>query len=296
MSADRPKPPFTYFGGKINMAPMIVALMPPHDVYIEPFFGSGAVLFAKEPARHEIINDVDHAVVNFFRVLRECPDDLIAACELSPYARGEFDLAVLDGVEVDDLELARRFWVRVNQSFAKTAGRRTGWSITTARTQSPAMSVAARIGRFSAAAERLAHVTIECRDAVDVLARATAGSVVYVDPPYLGSTRSTGRGQLTGKRQSVGDYRCDMLDDDSHVRLAAALHACPGTVFLSGYHSPLYDDLYGGWPSVERVVHVHTSNADLNNRRGRRVEVVWSNRPLPDDVGAAEQMGLSLDG
>lgn len=41
------KPPFSYFGGKIGMAQRIVDVMPPHRVYLEPFFGSGAVLFAK---------------------------------------------------------------------------------------------------------------------------------------------------------------------------------------------------------------------------------------------------------
>jgi site-specific DNA-adenine methylase len=57
------KAPFTYYGGKAGMAHRLIALFPPHRVYMEPFFGSGAVLFAKEPVAHEIVNDLDHAVV-----------------------------------------------------------------------------------------------------------------------------------------------------------------------------------------------------------------------------------------
>jgi hypothetical protein len=54
---------------KARLAPSIVSLLPSHRVYVEPFFGSGAVLFAKRPATHEIVNDLDDALVCFFRVL-----------------------------------------------------------------------------------------------------------------------------------------------------------------------------------------------------------------------------------
>jgi DNA adenine methylase len=50
-------------------------VLPPHRVYVEPFFGSGAVLFAKVPTSHEVVNDLDGNVVCFFRVLRERPQD-----------------------------------------------------------------------------------------------------------------------------------------------------------------------------------------------------------------------------
>lgn len=84
------KAPFTYFGGKMGLAPAIVELMPAHDAYIEPFFGSGAVFFAKPRSRHEIVNDVDGHVVAFFRCLRDRREELLDACTLTPYARDEF--------------------------------------------------------------------------------------------------------------------------------------------------------------------------------------------------------------
>jgi DNA adenine methylase len=66
-----------------------------------------------------------------------------------------------------------------------------------------------------------------------------------------------------------------------HRRLAAALHATPATVILSGYHSPLYDELYGDWWRTEIAVNVHASNS-VTTARGKRVEVLWSNRELAD--------------
>lgn len=276
------KPPFTYYGGKVGMAERIVGMLPPHRVYIEPFFGSGAVLFAKPPSMHEIVNDLDNVVVTFFRVLRERMDELAEVCALTPYARAEYEAAVFEGTGggLDDLELARRFWVRVNQSFAKTAGRRTGWSVTTARTQAAPASVRGRLARFAECAERLATVSIECCDAASLVTRlATPDAVVYADPPYLPSTRN-GRGRVV-PAGTADDYRVDMGEDD-HRRLAEVLTATPAAVILSGYPSDLYEDLYRGWWHVDVAVSVHSSNS-VTVDRGRRIERLWSNRPL--DLG-----------
>ena len=63
-----------YPGAKNRIAPWICEYIPAHDVYLEPYFGSGAVFFHKVPARIETINDLDGDVVNFFQVIREEAD------------------------------------------------------------------------------------------------------------------------------------------------------------------------------------------------------------------------------
>lgn len=47
------RPVLKYPGSKWKMAEWIISLMPPHKSYLEPFFGSGAVFFKKEPSRIE---------------------------------------------------------------------------------------------------------------------------------------------------------------------------------------------------------------------------------------------------
>ena len=265
------RPPFAYFGGKTGMAGRIATMLPPHRVYLEPFAGSLAVLFAKAPAPCEIVNDLDDAVVNFFRVLRDRRDELVEACELTPYSRVEFAAAHLDGADVDDVERARRFWVRVNQSFAKTSGTATGWSRTTGRSQSPPACVAGRLARFEALAHRLRSVMIEHCDGIDLIrSMATADAVVYADPPYLASTRAG--------HSTPADYRHE-LDVVDHRRLAAVLHLTPAAVVLSGYPSALYDELYGQWWSVDVAVTARSSNAARSGTRAGRVERLWCNRP-----------------
>lgn len=271
------RPPFSYYGGKVGLARQLVALLPPHRVYIEPFFGSGAVFFAKRPSQHEIINDVDDAIVNFFRVLRDRTNELERACALSPYARSEFATDI-DEPGLADIERARRFWVRVNQSFGHSASNRTGWSITTARTQGSPASVRSRLGRFEAVATRLLDATIESRDAVDLIdSLATDDTVIYADPPYLGSTR---RGKEQGNRR---DYRHDAGTEDFHRTLAVSLNATPAVVVLSGYPSPLYDDLYADWSYIDIAVTAHSSNARTKSRTGR-TERIWRNRPIEPDL------------
>ena len=58
------KPVLKYPGSKWRIAGEIVARIPEHHTYLEPFFGSGAVFFSKEPSRIEMINDLDNNVPN----------------------------------------------------------------------------------------------------------------------------------------------------------------------------------------------------------------------------------------
>lgn len=96
------RPPFAYYGGKTALAARIVDLMPAHRVYIEAFFGSGAVLFGKGEVGCEIVNDRDGGLVAFFGVLRDRPEDLERVCRLTPYARVEYAAADLDAPGVDE--------------------------------------------------------------------------------------------------------------------------------------------------------------------------------------------------
>lgn len=272
------KPPFPYYGGKTRIAPWIVSLFPDHRVYAEPFCGSAAVLFAKPRCVHEVINDLDGHVVNFYRVLRDRPDDLELACRCTPYSRAEYFASDPDEPGIDDLERARRWWCRLNQSFAKNGSGATGWSTSIKRGSNNARSVWNRIDRFASTIERLATVTIEHRDALEVIAEySDPRGVLYVDPPYLAATRSA----YADGRRPHGEYRHELATEDQHRALAAALHASTSAVFLSGYASDLYDELFAGWNRVERQV-VRGTAATRNADRIHATEVVWTNRPVAE--------------
>lgn len=278
-TAPKVKPVVPYHGSKGRLADWIVALMPPHRVYVEPFAGSASVLLAKPRSVHEILNDIDGNVTTFYRVLREQPAELERVCRLTPYAREEFARADLTDPEIPDLERARRWWVRVNQSFAHTGTASTGWSTSIMRGSNNARTVSNRIDRFHAVAARLSTVTVENRDALGLIVdHSVSDGVIYADPPYLMSTRSA------MNRRPGGDYAHEFATEDDHVNLAEALKASAATVLLSGYHSPLYDELYADWDRVEQRVVRRLSNA-RSAPQPHAVEVVWSNRPLSRQEG-----------
>ncbi len=58
-----------YPGSKWSLASWIISFFPEHHSYLEPFFGSGAVLFNKPRSHIETVNDLAGNVVNLFDVL-----------------------------------------------------------------------------------------------------------------------------------------------------------------------------------------------------------------------------------
>ncbi len=263
------KSPVPYFGSKQRVAARIVGLFPEHGHYVEPYCGGLSVLLAKAPSRMETVNDLDGELVNFWRVLRERPADLIRVCELTPHSRTELKAA--READTDELERARRVWVRLTQGRSGTM-RHTGWR----HYVDPAGCSIGMPGyldgyrdRLLPAADRLRRVSLECLPALTMIGKYGAAEdvLLYVDPPYLGTTRT----------ESNSHYGIDMRGEADHRELAAALHGCTAAVVLSGYHSPLYDELYTGWHRYELAT--MTGNAATAKAR---TEVLWSNRTLGD--------------
>lgn len=260
------RPPFAYYGGKTKLAPQIAALLPAHDHYVEPFAGSLAVLLAKPASKMETINDLDSDLITFWRVLRDQPEELERAILLTPHSRAELDVA--KSHTTDDLEQARRVFTLLMQSRSNSM-QPTGWrygSNANARHPLPKILKGAT-ARLAASAARITNVSLENRDAIDIINNYGQEPTVciYADPPYLGDTRS-------------GTYRHEMLEDEMHDRLAEALNDCRASVVLSGFDSPLYVDLFDGWHRVEMEAPTNLAGAQGQN------EILWSNVPLGDDT------------
>lgn len=266
-------PPFPYFGGKQMIADQIVALMPRHTHYIEPFCGGLSVLLAKAPSKLETINDLDGEIMTFWRMLRDHPEDLARVCALTPHSRAEHQLSRVRE-DLTDLERARRVWVALTQGRAGQL-RRTGWRYYVTGTSAPTIGMPGYLDgyveRTAAAAERLHAVSLECKPALEIIDAYGHDDthLLYVDPPYLGDTRGT-----------THAYRHEMRAETEHRELAAALSNVKAAVMLSGYHSPLYDDLYGDWWRHEIAASTSQGPTKSESRDNRRTEVLWSNRPL----------------
>ena len=82
-----------YPGSKWNISSEIVSMLPEHHSYVEPFFGSGAVLFNKAPSNIETINDLDNDVVNLFKCIKENSEKLARLIAATPFSRTVYDEA-----------------------------------------------------------------------------------------------------------------------------------------------------------------------------------------------------------
>lgn len=263
-----------YPGAKWNLADWIISHMPAHKVYLEPFFGSGAIFFNKHPVKFETINDLDGDVINLFRVIRERKAELAEAIRWTPWARKEYTdiipaLGTMDAIirTGDPVEDARRFLVRMHMGFGSKTSDRTGWrnDINGAGRGSSNPRVWKGLpAKILAAADRLLDAQIECQPAIPLIERYRRPEVfIYADPPYVLSTRS--------KRI----YAHEMSEQD-HIELLAALDAHPGPVLLSGYECPLYDERLKHW---ER----RTCRAIAEGGRERQ-EVLWINPVAAQEV------------
>ena len=259
-------PVFPYPGSKANLADRFIAYMPKHQTYAEPFAGTLAVLLAKPRAEFEVVNDFDEEIVNFYRVLRDHPDKLIELCELSPWSRQEFeDCRMFRHCHVTDdpIERAREFWLcrtySINgkgESFAGADGK--------------GASAQTYLARMTAVTDRLKNVLIENMDFSEIFDRFDSpNTVLYCDPPYLGKTRSS------------HIYNFDMTSVEDHDRFARYCNDAKGALFVSGYPSDEYDEMFPApkWQYVDFEV-LATTRAHGGTKAA--IERLWANIPLAE--------------
>jgi DNA adenine methylase len=266
------RPLLRWHGGKWMLAPWIISHFPKHRIYVEPFGGAGSVLIRKERSYAEVYNDLDECVVNLFRVLRDktSAHELIRLLRITPFARAEYELS--REISNDPIEEARRLVVRSYMGFGSDAPNRairTGFRAASNRSgTTPAHDWSNYPDALHNAIERLQGVVVEKRDAMQVMQQHDAIETLhYVDPPYLPETRSA-KSRRGGTRYHA--YAHEMTTDQ-HVTLLSFLTTLKGTVVLSGYPAPMYENALSGWHRVER--------AALADGAKKRTEVLWINRP-----------------
>lgn len=254
------KPVLKYPGSKWKIVSEIVKLIPKHHSYLEPFFGSGAVLFNKNPSHIETINDLDLDVVNLFQCIRENPEKLSRLVTATPYSRKEYDDTYAEAEALDPYEKARKFLVRCWQGYGyRTNGQKVGWkNDVQGRERAYALKKWYCLPeQINEVAERLRMVQIEHRPALEVIKRFDDEKVfMYLDPPYVLQTRS--------QKQ----YKHEMTDAD-HGEMLETLLKSHAKIMISGYESDLYSKYLSGW---KKKVFSSCAEGGLP-----RKEVIWMN-------------------
>jgi DNA adenine methylase len=273
-------PPLKWHGGKHYLARRIVDLMPPHIHYVEPFFGGGSVLLARDPEGEpslwvsphqgvsEVVNDLNGRLVNFWRVLQgeATFQQFRRIVEAIPLARAEWESAHDHTYRGDPVEDAVAFFVDCRQSLA---GRMRGFTAPTRtrtrrRMNGNVSEWLTAVDGLPAVHARLRRVFIENLPALDLIRREDGpGTLFYCDPPYLHETRTS--------PEAYGHH--EMTEAD-HVKLLSVLRDCKGKVMLSGYPSNLYDTELKGWARHDFEL---PNNAAGGDAKRRMTECLWCN-------------------
>jgi DNA adenine methylase len=266
-------PPIKWHGGKTYLAARIIALMPKHVHYVEPFFGGGAVFFRKPDhliAGHsEVVNDIYLELVNFWRVLQSETQfaDFERQMNVTPFAKPVWEASLEEVTTSDPVERACAFFIRYRQSrqglgnaFATMSRTRTRRGM-----NEQVSSWLSAIEGLPAAHERFKRVVIFSEDASKLIKREDeTTSFFYCDPPYLTETRT------------AKDAYAFEMTDIQHEELLDTLGGIQGKFLLSGYPNPLYERAAQkyGWNRVDIQIDNKASSAKI---KPKQTECLWFN-------------------
>ncbi len=225
--------PFKWVGGKSRLRKQIISLIPNHTCYVEPFAGAAWVLFGKPPSPVEVLNDIDGELINFFRVVKERPEELIASFEWELVSRAEFErLAKLRPEDLTEIQRAHRFYYLIMAGWGgEFRYPRFQTSITDGGHGNRLIGALKTLReRLLPVHERLRTVIIENLDWYECIERYDSEkAVMYLDPPYP---------------DNGCNYAYNMRDWEDHQRLATRLHTTKCRWILSSYDIPEIRSLY----------------------------------------------------
>lgn len=235
---------------------------------VDLFAGSMAVSLNYPGRIIKTANEINGDITNFFEVLRDHEPELTRLLLLTPCSELEYNNSWEPSG--DKIESARRFYVRIRQSFFGLGAQQKnkGWHCAKSHVNARGGET---VSRWNNAIEKLHEVAevirgnfqitnLDYKDCIDRL--DFPGAFFYADPPYPLECRA-----------SSNDYKYE-FPDDKHRELSDRLHSIKGKAMISSYDCPLMRELYGDWNMIKFPV-------KKNNIRSSEVqEVIWINYDL----------------
>lgn len=266
------KTPISYYGGKQGMIKDILPLIPEHNTYTEPFAGGAAVLFAKSPAKINVINDLNGELINFYRTIVTNYDDLKKEIMQTLHSREHIQVAKFIYEHSDYFSNVKRAWAVWVLSKLGFSGIFAGsFAFCKTGRNQRAVNISNSKDAFCDELKKLLEAcTIEQDDAFKVIKRYdTENTFHFVDPPYVGHNMGHYSGMF-----SPEDMKC-LLDLLSQIKGKFMLTMYPDDM-IAQYAQK------NGWRihGVERFV--TAANSTVTQRR-RQEEWMVCNYPLQNE-------------
>lgn len=301
--------PIRWPGGKYYQAASFVAVMPPHDSFVDTHAGALNVLLEKpQIGVAERVCDINRELTNFWRVLRskKAFDEFQRIVAMTPLSELEFDKAskakyklTSDAVNV---EAAVSFFIRIRMS---RLGAGKSYLIPTSRLRRGINEqVSAWLGAVDGLLEvhqRLQSVEVICGDATEVVPTFDGKTTLfYADPPYMHGTRVTkteyGENEMSDRSHArllavfsrsnsplLSEAEWDALSgtESYTTYVTASRHRFKGMLMLSGYESDLYARYTEAnkWTVLKRRISNSSSSQAV---KPVKTECLWVNFPVDE--------------
>ncbi len=296
------KPFLKWAGGKTQLISEIEKSLPLENLnkkftYIEPFVGSGAVLFWMlnnfPKMEKAVINDINSDLINSYKIIASAPYELVSILESiesefhsldqnqelkKEYYYNKRDLYNTRNSEKSTQAALFIFLNRTCFNGLYRVNRSNGFNVPIGSYKKPTICDSNNIFAVSNA---LKKVEILCGDYEKTLDSATSNSLFYFDPPYKPLSNTS----------SFNSYSKDEFDDGEQVRLknfCSKLNALNHTWILSNSDVKgkiedeyFFDDLYSDF-KIERVEARRSINAN-SDKRGVLTELLITNRLKIED-------------
>lgn len=272
--------PITYYGGKQTMLKEILPrLWTKRDLYVEPFFGGGAVFFSKGQEKNEVINDKSDFVINFYEVLKNDFEALNKMVQGTLYSESLYQKAAIiydDQLNFDKVTRAWAFWALSIMSFGRIINSSSGFSCRIEKAYECPQKLQTKKAEFTQIATRLENVCIRNRDALEIIQKYDyEGAFFYIDPPYVGANQ----GHYKGYTQESFNA---LLETLSHLK---------GKFLLSSYENESlkkYKDNYD-WQVYKFDMQNYMAK-DKEGSKSRKTEVLTANY----DISEGERLLLNI--
>ncbi|KKN87438.1 hypothetical protein LCGC14_0258930 [marine sediment metagenome] len=183
-----------YPAGKARLSKRLVEMMPTHKVYVEPFVGSGAVLFAKEKVGTEVVNDTDPAVAEAWQVLSELTaQDLKRLCGMNWTGDRDTFTRMKKETGGDDVVKLHRFFYLSKFAYGRWRG--TGFS---PEMQGHTVTMARMLEKNAPRAQGV----VALHGDYEAVCRKYDGpdTLHFLDPPYAGYASAVGEKNFDEER------------------------------------------------------------------------------------------------
>ena len=295
MQKNKAKPFVKWAGGKTNLLDSIEHKLP-YDrkdsfTYIEPFVGSGAVLFQVlnhyPNLKKVVINDINSDLINTYKTIVNSVDELV---DLLKTWETEYHKLSSDEDKKKSYYYSKRklFNARKSSEIIQSAlflflnrtcfnglyrvNRKNEFNVPIGSYKKPSIC---NEDNLKLASNLLQNVTILNTDYKETISYAKGKSVFYLDPPY----------KPLNKTSNFNSYAKDQFDDNEQIRLkefcdVLNTHNHPWILSNSDVkntelNDDFFDDLYKTY-KIDRVTARRNINS-VGNKRGKISELLISN-------------------